>query len=134
MFLVHSNVLKDSTITMRMSKSNRHVNNDLLIEFDRLEPKDEHEINLISCYALFTTNGARTTFLMHRNIMIDWICSAKHSDETTVTKARINIFEKHNNYKPMSLILDIGDNDGFYSLLVVKMGFQSIQFDLQPEH
>lgn len=70
-------------------------------------------------------------FLMHAGVIIDWVCN--NGGEHVVTIVMMYIFEKYKKDGKEGLMLDVGANAGFYSLLAAKYGHHAIQFDLQPE-
>jgi len=108
-------------------------NDDLLVNFQNWEQTYKYDLKPVSCYASFASHDVNTTVLMYDNEMIDWICG-RHSQEYKVAKVMMKVFQKYtNNNKSKSLMLDIGANTGYYSLVAAKMGHMAVQFDLQPE-
>ena len=64
---------------------------------------------------------------------MDWVCT--NEGEKRVTAVMLKVFATHCNQSSDNpgLMVDIGSNLGYYGLLAMKMGCESIMFDLQPE-
>mmetsp|Transcript_4631 Transcript_4631/g.7010 ORF Transcript_4631/g.7010 Transcript_4631/m.7010 type:complete len:382 (-) Transcript_4631:151-1296(-) len=106
--------------------------NDLSVNFNERNGslEDKYKLTPVKCAGAVVAS-TDTTILMHDTGMISWICGErKSSDELKVTKVMLTLFQK---YDKGGLMLDIGANAGYYSLLAAKMGHNSVQFDLQPE-
>jgi FkbM family methyltransferase len=107
------------------------ISTDLTVKFNERNGALEQKFKMtpVKCKGLFA-KSANITILMHDTGMIKWICGEKNSQELKVSRVMIHAFEK---YGSRGLMLDIGANAGYYSLLAAKMGHNSVQFDLQPE-
>lgn len=106
--------------------------NDLFVNFNERNGslEDKYKLTPVKCAGAVVAS-TDTTILMHDTGMIAWICGEhKTSEELKVTKVMLTLFQK---YDKGGLMLDIGANAGYYSLLAAKMGHNSVQFDLQPE-
>jgi len=124
-YYIYMDIFQETSINGSIEK------NDLYVNFDQLEPKYKYDLKPVSCHASFVSEDINTTILLYDNNMIDWICGrTKFSHEDRVTKVMMKIFQK---YTKRSLMLDIGANTGYFSLIAGKMGHEAIQFDLQPE-
>jgi len=112
--------------------SNEIARNDLFVNFNERNGslEDKYKLTPVKCAGAVVAS-TDTTILMHDTGMISWICGErKTSEELKVTKVMLTLFQK---YDKGGLMLDIGANAGYYSLLAAKMGHNSVQFDLQPE-
>lgn len=67
-------------------------------------------------------------FYIHEGEINNWVCN--NGGEKKVTAVILHVLSS----TPYpGLVLDVGSNFGYYGLLAMKMGFESLLFDLQPE-
>jgi FkbM family methyltransferase len=89
------------------------------------------DYNVLRKYPLLTVAcaaGGKYPILMQNNGIHKWVCG----QENHVTLAMLYVFNKYANENKAGLMLDVGANAGYYSLLAAKLGHKSVQFDLQP--
>lgn len=72
-------------------------------------------------------------FFMHNGATAKWVCNDR--GEKKVTAVMLKVFSDHckNPMVAPGLMLDVGSNLGYYGLMAMAMGCESILFDLQPE-
>lgn len=81
----------------------------------------KHPIEVVKCVA-----RGKFPILSHQTGMLRWVCNNK--GEKKVTNAMLYVFHKHSD----KLMLDVGANCGYYSLLAARLGHRAVQFDVQP--
>lgn len=71
-------------------------------------------------------------FFIHQGGTNRWVCNNR--GEKKVTAVMLKVFSALcGNPSSNGLMLDVGSNLGYYGLLAMRMGCESILFDLQPE-
>lgn len=80
-------------------------------------------------------SGEYPPFFMQQGDTSRWVCNNK--GEKKVTKVMLKVFSAHckntMNSQHRGIMLDVGSNLGYYGLLAMAMGCESILFDLQPQ-